>query len=398
MAAPADGQQVQNATLPAAAAAGPLGAEVDGVWLKYYTGTFKAHPYLLPNFQQMLYLKSGDLLLHLIRNEGTGVLISKERADRVLGSEFVKRAKALLRDLEIAVNEGEQHGTRPVFSDEQQSKRRKVADLLPAARRQSAVERGLKDQEKRKALQKSAGYHPCYAKDQRGVCYCEDWFARAPDLAKHEGKGEHRFVRNALSTEDEFKQIMAGRTSTQLQTDVTRATVAVPSIEELERERAAQRDTGVRGFHSLTTSDDGTQDKYHLLVHRLAARYNLKHTKVSELLDAHSVFSKSDGASAYNCLFSRMVLRIIHEIDGGPRVVESCISVAGDGKTGLDRFFAEVGRKIRMYLRSGHDTTNAEENCAALGYEGQLKGSITSTVVVDRSHEADLLGMCAAEL
>ena len=44
MAAPAAGHPVQNTALPAAAAAGPLGALVDGVWLEYYTETFKAHP------------------------------------------------------------------------------------------------------------------------------------------------------------------------------------------------------------------------------------------------------------------------------------------------------------------------------------------------------------------
>ena len=43
MAAPAAGQPVQNAAMPATAAAGPLGALVDGMWLEYYTGTSKAH-------------------------------------------------------------------------------------------------------------------------------------------------------------------------------------------------------------------------------------------------------------------------------------------------------------------------------------------------------------------
>lgn len=151
------------------------------------------------------------------------------------------------------------------------------------------------------------------------------------------------------------------------------------------------RELNLRGYQSTVMSNDGTQDMFQLLVHRLAGRLNMTRVPVEELRKATLYFIKTDGAGVYNCLFSLMVLRVIHEIDGRPRVAEACFSIPGDGKTGLDRYFAEVGRKIQAYVRAGHNTTNAAENCAALGYEGQIKASIASTVEIPREMESEVL-------
>lgn len=55
-------------------------------------------------------------------------------------------------------------------------------------------------------------------------------------------------------------------------------------------------------------SNDGTQDMFQLLVHRLAGRLNMTRVPVEELRKATLYFLKTDGAEVYNCLFSLMVL------------------------------------------------------------------------------------------
>lgn len=129
-----------------------------------------------------------------------------------------------------------------------------------------------------------------------------------------------------------------------------------------------------------------------MICHRFGARWNLTKAQIKELHNDCIIFSMTDGASYYNNLFSRFSLRVLHLVDGGPRVAESCISIAGDGKTALDRFFAEVGSKIRAWLNARHDAVSAADNVEALAFQGQLKASVAATVEILRDFEAEVMG------
>ena len=61
------------------------------------------------------------------------------------------------------------------------------------------------------------------------------------------------------------------------------------------------RELNLRGYQSTVMSNDGTQDMFQLLVHRLAGRLNMTRVPaVEELRKATLYFLKTDGAGVYN--------------------------------------------------------------------------------------------------
>jgi len=123
-AAPAAAEQAPRPPACAAEITEPthgVGGEANGI-----PGKFGTYPYLFKNYQQLRFLPSGDVLMHETRDIGCGLLLSKKRADAVLGGDFVnnpKKAHAVLTAQRSTAGAAASSATRSSYPESKQEER-----------------------------------------------------------------------------------------------------------------------------------------------------------------------------------------------------------------------------------------------------------------------------------
>jgi len=319
----------------------------------YFNGRFEGHPLTTTNMDEMIFEENGDVLLRETRGIGPGLLISKARADQMIGESMISAMKEIYEEIKETQPFVEDLETRSSPTPKQQSKRKlqRVSDQSSA--KKQAVESSLEKERTEKESLAAKGRFPCLV--ENGKCFCTKDFSDATRLRNHSIKSDHKFpVQQSLDDRTKMMvhnmdrrergQMTSGRGEIDLST-------TDHSIESNEKD--------IRASFSLSLSDDATQTIGHLLLHRLKSRQVF----TDQIANSTSVRvqSKTDGAAVYNSEFSRWVLRFIHLVDGGPRYCESTVSISGDGKTALDCLFGEIGFKARRFLNAGNDTSNASE-------------------------------------
>ena len=157
----------------------------------YFNGRFEGHPLTTTNMDEMIFEENGDVLLRETRGIGPGLLISKARADQMIGESMISAMKEIYEEIKETQPDVEDLETRSSPTPKQQSKRKlqRVSDQSSA--KKQAVESSLEKERTEKESLAAKGRFPCLV--ENGKCFCTKDFSDATRLRNHSIKSDHKF-------------------------------------------------------------------------------------------------------------------------------------------------------------------------------------------------------------
>ena len=348
---------------------------------------------VLPSqFYQRVFHANGDMTLHEHIDLGVGLRFQKSRVDKMIAggrSEFVALLQTILGDTKVTsfgVDQppddlsGGSSASRPNFTKKEQEKRTASKDAMRLDRLRQRAAARIEEQRARKKIAQDNGGYVCLQLDSHKSSLCSHPpFVTERGLANHTEKKQCTFGWEKRTTDDDVKRAFLSSARGGGGGERLAAATSATAGEVVEARNGA--------LFQYSMSNDSAQNGSQLLCHRFASYMQLP--RIPEIRGKDELFNKADGATVYASPRAFLALRVMHEVDPRwPRCVESLQSRKGDGKSGADRYHAEVSAKTKRELNKGRDQTTAEEHAAALVADGGIKGSFVCVVDVPRKAES----------
>ena len=361
----------------------------------------------LKDFHQRVFHENGDVTLRRQIDLGKGYRFPKSEVDNwlhdkdgnVVGrDEFVALLKRILAEThveEVGTQSPDQQPAhlatggqgRPHYSKAEKKKRKIKADAATVRGARKRYKKSMEEAVACRKEQETCGLFVCWNQDENKTSFCiASPFGTEAKWRNHKCKFSSQW-----SNADELKRKFGLKRQfgeMQYNSNSSSSAVGHQRVAAAEAEEDDNTDTVAADgtYFALTLSDASKQNVSHLVVHRMASLQKLK--RIDSLANHVLYTNKTDGAANYTSAVSWFALRVLHEVnETWPRCKESLTSQSGDGKSGNDRFHAELARKKAKELQKGMDQTDARSHALAVVKDGGCKASVVAVVTVPRNDD-----------